>query len=383
MPAYRITDKGKYSQIVAYTGAKIESFWAVGKQVCIDIEGPDFVISSKDGVFLQIPISNIAEPQTQTNEDLIQALAFMVSAADGYEDDSIYVSDGTLTGDRALLGDAYDLLFSNIDEFEVSSRVNRFTASESNILTGRNVFNGARNEDPITTISSNYTANLLTDFILIASANVTIDLPTANIGDVLKVAANGFNVTLQGVSTLIDGLATYPISGQESVILSYTSAGNYTVIASNKQAGGPPVTASSAYASVVATTVQTVISAANTWTQIASSFTNVSLVDFALVAPCNLNYTGAAAKEFNITLSGSIYNAGFFLSTTTTDIAVFVNGVPLAAEQGIRTTVNATAISLQANAALQALDLVELRVRNTTNTNNLIVENLQITVTEK
>ena len=144
MPAYQITDKGKYSQIVAYEGAKIESFWAVGKQVYIDFEGPDFVISDKDGVFLQIPITNIAQPQTQNNADLIQALAFMVSASEGYEDDSIYESDGTLTDNRSLLGDGYNLAFGGIDVFSVNSRKNHFTATESNILDARigNVLNG-------------------------------------------------------------------------------------------------------------------------------------------------------------------------------------------------------------------------------------------------
>lgn len=260
MPAYRITNKGKYSQIVAYTGSKIESRWAVGKQVYIDFEGPDFVVSSKDGVFLQIPIANIAEPQTQTNADLIQALAFMVSSSEGYEDDSIYVSDGTLTDNRALLGDGYNLAFGGIDVFSVNSRENHFTATESNILDARigNVLNGLSSnlitspnnsleganfligqtdissslaEENVRIISGPTTVDVQEDFVLVAEADATVDLPDGRQGSFFRFLANGNVVTIntQG-STTINGQTSISLSGQDSIALAYYQSNVYNIV---------------------------------------------------------------------------------------------------------------------------------------------------------
>lgn len=379
MPAYRITDKGKYSQIVAYTGAKIESFWAVGKQVYIRFEGPDFVISSKDGVFLQIPISNIAEPQTQNDEDLIKALAFMVGEPE--MESNIYNSDGALTDDRTLIGGAYDLLFGGIDEFEVSSRVNKLTASESNILTGRNVFDGARNEGPITYIDANYTADLNADFTLVAESDLTVSLPTANIGDVVQIVSNGNSVDVAGLGgVLIDNQQVYSLIGYSSVRLSYTGTNAYSILSSNLSTGPLVSSTPSAFGSTQDNADATIISTIDAWVNIAATITDTHLVLFDFIAPFEFKYLASYPLGFRINVTGDICNLGVAAIDVFSEVSVFVNGVKLQTNQKLIAKLTPSSISLQAFAILQPNDIVSVKIKNTTNTDSIKVENLHVSI---
>lgn len=238
-------------------------------------------------------------------------------------------------------------------------------------------------------ITSNLTLTNPVEYILAdtSSGNITLTLPPVadNKGRTLRIKK------VEGTDNdlIIDGNGSETIDNNSSITLEETDGPAIIIISdgvmwnilsiSREETMGK----SSGGMYLINNTTVTTISSSGTFTQILGTALALGTLENFSFATNTLTYTGANDIKVLLCMSATVRRSVLFGGTREIKIAPYINGVQVSNTETLtRTGGRLDNLSLTTVVTLSQNDAITARVANDTNTNNLVVEFLNLTATE-